>query len=111
MACTFSSDTRLDRAGLVVGSLGARRDPALADLCFGEICRRYHPKVAAWCLRISRDREDAADAAQEVFLRLHSRLDSFRGDSRFSTWLYQVARSVALRLENKSGAKAYVVSA
>ncbi len=74
----------------------ARREPGLADPCFAELYRRYHPKVAAWCLRIAGDREEAADVAQDVFLRIHSRLDSFRGDSRFSTWLYQVTRSVAL---------------
>ncbi|HXU46838.1 MAG TPA: sigma-70 family RNA polymerase sigma factor [Thermoanaerobaculia bacterium] len=74
----------------------ARREPAFADDCFAELYRRYHPKVAAWCLRIAGDREEAADVAQEVFLRIHSRLGSFRGESRFSTWLYQVTRSVAL---------------
>jgi len=85
----------------------ARREPGLSDPCFGELYRRYHPKVAAWCLRIAGDREEAADIAQDVFLRIHSRLDSFRGDSRFSTWLYQVTRSVALnRAEYQSRRKA-----
>ncbi|HXU31635.1 MAG TPA: sigma-70 family RNA polymerase sigma factor [Thermoanaerobaculia bacterium] len=85
----------------------ARTEPGLADACFSELYRRYHPKVAAWCLRIAGDREEAADVAQDVFLRIHSRLDSFRGDSRFSTWLYQVTRSVALnRAEYRSRRKA-----
>lgn len=57
---------------------------------------RYHPKVAAWCLRLSGNREEAADLAQEVFLRIHERLSSFRGESRFSTWLYTVTRSVVI---------------
>ncbi len=84
----------------------ARREPGSADACFGELYRRYRPKVAAWCLRIAGDREEAADVAQDVFLRIHSRLDSFRGDSRFSTWLYQVTRSVALnRAEYQSRRK------
>ena len=85
----------------------ARTEPGLADACFAELYRRYHPKVAAWCLRIAGDREEAADAAQDVFLRIHSRLGSFRGDSRFSTWLFQVARSVALnRAEYRARRKA-----
>ena len=58
--------------------------------------RRYHRKVARWCLRICGDRETAADLAQEVFLRVHQRLESFRMESRFSTWLYQVARNVSI---------------
>ena len=81
----------------------ARTEPGVADACFAELYRRYHPKVAAWCLRIAGDREEAADAAQDVFVRIHSRLGSFRGDSRFSTWLYQVARSVALNRAEYQG--------
>ncbi len=74
----------------------ARSEPASAAACIETLFRRYYSKVASWCLRISGDRETAADLAQEVFLRLHSRLDSFRMESRFSTWLYQVTRSVAI---------------
>ena len=74
----------------------ARRQPASADDCLALLYRRYYSKVGAWCLRISGDRQGAADLAQEVFLRVHEKLDSFRGDSRFSTWLYTVTRSVAI---------------
>jgi RNA polymerase sigma-70 factor, ECF subfamily len=62
----------------------------------GVLYGRYRRKVAAWCLRFGVDRAEAADLAQEIFLRVHERLDSFRGDSRFSTWLYTVARRVAI---------------
>ena len=71
-------------------------DPAAADAARDTLFRRYHSKVAAWSLRFCGDRETAADLAQEVFLRVHERLDSFRGESRFSTWLYTVARRVAI---------------
>lgn len=71
-------------------------DGSAADACLAALYRRYYPKVAAWCLRIGGDRQGAADLAQEVFLRVHERLGSFRGDSRFSTWLYTVTRSVAI---------------
>ncbi|HET9228144.1 MAG TPA: RNA polymerase sigma factor [Thermoanaerobaculia bacterium] len=74
----------------------ARARPALASECLGILYRRFYPKVAYWCLRVCGSREEAADLAQEVFLRVHSRLGSFRGESRFSTWLYQVTRSVAI---------------
>jgi RNA polymerase sigma-70 factor (ECF subfamily) len=75
----------------------ARREAgADADTCLALLYQRYYPKVAAWCLRFCGDRQEAADLAQEVFLRVHQRLGSFRGDSRFSTWLYTVSRSVAI---------------
>lgn len=74
----------------------ARREPGAADACLAVLYRRYYSKVAAWCLRISGDRQEAADLAQEVFLRVHERLGSFRGESRFSTWLYTVTRRTAI---------------
>ena len=74
----------------------ARTEPARSSECLGVLYGRYHSKVAYWCLKVCGSREEAADLAQEVFLRVHSRLGSFRGESRFSTWLYQVTRSVAI---------------
>jgi RNA polymerase sigma-70 factor (ECF subfamily) len=74
----------------------ARETPEAADRYLALLYRRWYPKVAAWCLRLSGNREEAADLAQEVFLRVHERLASFRGESRFSTWLYTVTRSVVI---------------
>ena len=74
----------------------AAAEPADADAALGVLYRRYHPRVAAWCLRFCGDREQAADLAQDVLLRLHERWQSFRGESRFSTWLYTLARRVAI---------------
>jgi RNA polymerase sigma-70 factor (ECF subfamily) len=67
-----------------------------AEAILAVLYRRYYSKVAAWCLRLSGERQEAADLAQEVFLRVHERLGSFRGESRFSTWLYTVTRSVVI---------------
>jgi RNA polymerase sigma-70 factor (ECF subfamily) len=74
----------------------ARQPGSATDAALAVLYRRYYSKVAGWCLRISGDRQEAADLAQEVFLRVHERLGSFRGESRFSTWLYTVTRSVAI---------------
>jgi RNA polymerase sigma-70 factor (ECF subfamily) len=74
----------------------ARTEPAFASECLGVLYQRFYSKVAYWCLRVCGNRDEAADLAQEVFVRVHSRLGSFRGESRFSTWLYQVTRSVAI---------------
>ena len=87
---------RLSDEELIERARANAADAATADACLAGLYRRYYPKVARWCLRISGDRQEAADLAQEVFLRVHDRLDSFRGDSRFSTWLYTVTRSVAI---------------
>jgi RNA polymerase sigma factor (sigma-70 family) len=73
-----------------------RLNRSQGDKCLDELYRRYYPTVARWCLKICNDRQGAADVAQEVFLRVHTRIDTFRGDSCFSTWLYTVMRSVAI---------------
>ncbi len=64
-----------------------------SERCLNELFQRYRTRVALWCLRMAGDREAAADLAQEVFLKAFRALDSFRGDSKFSTWLYTIARN------------------
>lgn len=73
-----------------------RAAPAEASRLLDILYDRYYDKVGYWCLRLCRHRDKAAELAQEVFLRVHQRLDTFRGDSRFSTWLYTVTRSVTI---------------
>ena len=61
-----------------------------------ELFRRNYARVARWCLRFTDDRESAADLAQEVFAKAYQNLGSFQGQSRFSTWLFVVARNHCL---------------
>lgn len=58
-----------------------------------ELFQRHHSRVALWCLRLTGDRESAADLAQEVFIKAYGSLQHFRGDAKFSTWLYTIARN------------------
>lgn len=58
-----------------------------------ELFRRYHTRVASWCYRLAGDRGSAADLAQDVFLKAYTNLNGFRGDAKFSTWLYMIARN------------------
>lgn len=63
------------------------------DMLFSELFRRYQFRVTAWCGRLVRDPARGADLAQEVFLRAFRYRNTFRGDSRLSTWLYAIARN------------------
>jgi RNA polymerase sigma-70 factor (ECF subfamily) len=59
---------------------------------FGELVRRYQSPVRAFLTRLTRgDSHLADDLAQETFLKAWQRLESFRGDSQFSTWLFGIA--------------------
>jgi RNA polymerase sigma-70 factor, ECF subfamily len=61
-----------------------------------ELLSRYHSRVAKWCFRYTGDTDTAADLAQDVLLRVYRNLDSFRGGSKFSTWLYTITRNHCL---------------
>ncbi len=62
---------------------------------------RHFESVKNWCYRISGDPDRAQDMAQDVFLRLQTRLGSFKGDSRFATWLYSLTRRTAINFLQK----------
>ena len=61
-----------------------------------ELFRRHHVKVARWCLSFTSDRESAADLAQDICAKAYQNLSSFRGKSKFSTWLFSIARNHCL---------------
>lgn len=58
---------------------------------FEAIYDRFGGMVFGLALRMSGDAEEAADCTQEVFLRVHRYLDSFRGRSSLKTWIFRIA--------------------
>lgn len=68
-------------------------DSPAGERYINELFRRYHTRVAVWCYRLAGDRDSAADHAQEIFMKAYSHLNSFRGDAKFSTWIYMIARN------------------
>jgi RNA polymerase sigma factor (sigma-70 family) len=59
---------------------------------FGELVRRYQSPVRGFLARMTRgDLHAADDMAQETFLKAWQKLKTFRGDARFSTWLFGIA--------------------
>ncbi len=62
---------------------------------FEVLVRRYERRLYCFALNIVGNPEDAREVAQETFLKVFRRLDTFQGQSRFSTWLFRVARNAA----------------
>jgi RNA polymerase sigma-70 factor (ECF subfamily) len=70
---------------------------------FERAYRLYSRRVYSKCLHMVGNEAEAEDLTQEVFLQLFRKMDSFRGESAFTTWLYRVAVNVVLmRLRRKS---------
>lgn len=65
------------------------------DEAFGELVRRYQHEVYTLALRLTGDRDLAADVSQEALVRAWRALPRFRGDARFSTWLHRIVVNVA----------------
>jgi RNA polymerase sigma-70 factor (ECF subfamily) len=66
------------------------------DRAFRELVTRHEDRVYRLALRMLRDEQDAEDVLQETFLSVYRHLDSFRGDSEFSTWVYRIAANASL---------------
>jgi RNA polymerase sigma-70 factor (ECF subfamily) len=70
---------------------------------FERIFQLYVRRVYALCLRMVRNTCEAEDLTQEVFLQLFRKIQTFRGESTFSTWLHRVSVNVVLmRLRKKN---------
>ena len=62
---------------------------------FTEIVARYWDKIYSRVLHLLKNKQDAEEVTQDAFVRAHRGLENFRGDSAFSTWLYQIATNLA----------------
>ncbi|MDR3019976.1 MAG: sigma-70 family RNA polymerase sigma factor [Treponema sp.] len=68
---------------------------------FRLLVRQYEKAVFAMGLSFFRNREDASDFTQDVFLKAFRNLSGFEGRSRFSTWLYKIAYNTAINEVNR----------
>ena len=72
---------------------------------FERIYRLHSRKVYTLCLRMVSDRSEAEDLTQDVFLQLFRKINTFRGESAFSTWLHRMSVNIVLlRFRKKSPA-------
>jgi RNA polymerase sigma-70 factor (ECF subfamily) len=63
-------------------------------VAFNEIYRDHHRKVYNFCLNYLRNEQDAEEAAQDVFVKVHQKIGGFKAGSQLSTWIYRIAVNV-----------------
>ncbi len=81
-------------------ALAARAQAGERD-ALEQLLVRHRPWIFNLAIRMLRQRTGTQDATQEILLRVLRSLDSFRGESRFRTWLYRVAANHLLNFRRK----------
>ena len=88
---TFASPAELDDAQWVTASKNGDQD------AFSLLVQHYQRRVFNLVFRMLQNYEEASEVTQEAFLAAWQGLPSFRGEARFSTWLYRIAYNCALK--------------
>ena len=65
------------------------------EAAFNEMVSRYWDRIYGMVHQLLRNQQDAEEVTQDAFIRAHRGLVNFRGESAFSTWLYQIATNLA----------------
>lgn len=73
----------------------------------GILYSRYYPKVYSRCYSFAKNTDDAFDMTQEILLKALSHLDSFGGNSKFSTWLYSITTNYCITYTSKKSRRYY----
>lgn len=66
------------------------------ESAFKIIVEKWQDMVFNTCMGLVQDANDAEDVAQEVFIQVYESVDQFKGESKFSTWLYRIAVTKSL---------------
>ncbi len=99
MAALLTADSSDYSRCMVTASTAALADEATwirqaqrsDSRAFEALYRLHIDKVYGLCLRMTGNVAEAEDCAQEAFIQAWNKLDKFRGDSAFSTWLHRIA--------------------
>src|ERR1700748_1303186 len=68
---------------------------------FATLVDRYKNYVFTLILRFTDNREDAEELSQDIFVKAYRSLSDFRGESKFSTWLYTIVRTTCITFLRK----------
>lgn len=64
--------------------------------CYKQLVEKHQNNVYNIIYKIVQDKEDSEELAQDVFVKVFTKLKTFKKDSKFSTWLYRIAYNTAI---------------
>ena len=74
---------------------------------YAGLVSRYQNYVFTLVLRFTKNREDAEELSQDIFVKAYRALSTFRGDSKFSTWLYTIVNTSCITFLRKKKLEIY----
>jgi RNA polymerase sigma factor (sigma-70 family) len=77
------------------------RNPETRNYGFNMLVRAYQQRVYGLVRKMVIDHDDADDLTQEVFIKVHKSIDTFREDSQLFTWIYRIATNESLTFLSK----------
>ncbi|CAC9973686.1 RNA polymerase sigma factor [Flavobacterium panici] len=69
---------------------------------FAVLVDRYKDMIFTLALKMVKNREEAEEVSQDTFIKIYSSLNKFKGESKFSTWIYKIAYNTCLDRLKKS---------
>ncbi|KRB54690.1 RNA polymerase sigma factor [Flavobacterium sp. Root186] len=69
---------------------------------FAILVDRYKDMIFTLALKMVKNREEAEEVSQDTFIKIYNSLNKFKGDSKFSTWIYKIAYNTCLDRLKKS---------
>ena len=76
---------------------------------FRFLVEKYQHMVFRTCMGFLHDKDDAEDLTQDIFIKVYQSLNTFKGRSAFSTWLYRIAVNASLNTVRKRSGNPFLV--
>src|SRR5881392_4194163 len=88
-------DTGLSDIEIIKKVLGGEQN------AYAELVKRYQNYVFSLALRFTKNREDAEEVSQDIFVKAYRSLADFKGTAKFSTWLYTIVNTTCITFLRK----------
>lgn len=99
----FHNSCNLNTKHIVLYNMSAISDQHYIDKIlqgetnsFAVLVDRYKDMIFTLALKMVKNREEAEEVAQDTFIKIYNSLNKFKGDSKFSTWIYKIAYNTCL---------------